>query len=225
MSFGHFTFDSISLSWKLTLLFRHIFYLPFYFQAVKGTTAEGSGIRSIPYLVSITLASIVVGGLITAFGWYTPFMWFGAAIFTVGAGMLQTLKVDSSAGRWIGYQILAGVGAGAGVQIPFVAVQVVLGAKDMPTGSTSHALLSFCLPDPQTVLISSARSRCSSNLLQLPRWCDIHLHRPKHLLQHPHPRTRRPNIRHQPRAYHRRRRHSRPRDNTTGSISGRITGL
>jgi len=62
-------------------------------------------------------------------------MWFGAAIFTVGAGLLQTLKVDSSAGRWIGYQILTGIGAGAGVQIPFIAVQVVLSAKDMPTGS------------------------------------------------------------------------------------------
>jgi len=63
-------------------------------------------------------------------------MWFGAAIFTVGAGLLKTLQVDSSAGKWIGYQILTGIGAGAGVQIPFIAVQVVLSAKDMPTGST-----------------------------------------------------------------------------------------
>ena len=121
-------------------LYTHIFYLPFYFQAVKGTTAEGSGIRTIPYLVSITLASIVIGGSITTFGWYTPFMWFGAAIFTIGSGMLYMLQVGSGAGRWIGYQILTGIGAGAGVQIPFIAVQVVLSAKDMPTGSTYQSL-------------------------------------------------------------------------------------
>lgn len=94
----------------------HIFYLPFYFQAVKGTTAEGSGIRTIPYLGSIILASILVGGAITMLGWYKPFMIAGGAIFTVGAGLIYTLHVTSSAGRWIGYQLICGFGAGAGVQ-------------------------------------------------------------------------------------------------------------
>jgi Na+/melibiose symporter-like transporter len=114
---------------------RHIYYLPFYFQAVKGTTAEGSGIRTIPYLASIIISSIVAGAGITVLGLYKPFMIFGSAIFTVGAGMLYTLKVNSSAGKWIGYQLLSGFGAGSGVQIPFIAVQVVLSNKDMPTGN------------------------------------------------------------------------------------------
>ncbi|KAI9880358.1 MAG: hypothetical protein M1830_003969 [Pleopsidium flavum] len=144
-------------------LYTHIFYLPFYFQAVKGTTAEGSGIRSIPYLVSVTLASLVIGSLITAFGWYTPFMWFGAATFTVGAGLLQTLKVDSSTGRWIGYQILTGVGAGAGVQIPFIAVQVVLSAKDMPTG---NAIAIFFNSLGGAISISIAQNIFSNTLIQ-----------------------------------------------------------
>ncbi|CAN9405681.1 unnamed protein product [Alternaria alternata] len=108
---------------------------PSYFQAIKGTTAEESGIRTIAYLVSITCSSIVIGGLITVVGWYAPFMWFGSAIFAIGAGMLYTLKVSSPPGQWIGYQILAGIGAGAGVQIPFVAVQVVTNEKDMPTAN------------------------------------------------------------------------------------------
>ncbi|EMD91252.1 hypothetical protein COCC4DRAFT_155316 [Bipolaris maydis ATCC 48331] len=116
-------------------LYTHIFYLPFYFQAIKGTTAEESGIRTIAYLVSITCSSIVIGALITVVGWYAPFMWFGSAVFAIGAGLLYTLKVRSPAGQWIGYQILAGIGAGAGVQIPFVAVQVVSSEKDMPTAN------------------------------------------------------------------------------------------
>ncbi|KAI2474678.1 MFS transporter [Pyrenophora tritici-repentis] len=116
-------------------LYTHIFYLPFYFQAIKGTTAEQSGIRTIAYLVSITCSSIVIGGLITVVGWYAPFMWFGSAVFAIGAGMLYTLKVGSPSSQWIGYQILSGIGAGAGVQIPFVAVQVVTNEKDMPTAN------------------------------------------------------------------------------------------
>ena len=116
-------------------LYTHIYYLPFYFQAVKGTTAEQSGIRTIPYLVSNTLASVIIGGSITYFGPYVPFTWIGSAIFTVGCGFLFSLTPSSSAGKWIGYQILAGAGAGSCVQIPFIAVQVVLSKKDMPTGN------------------------------------------------------------------------------------------
>ena len=116
-------------------LYAHIYYIPIYFQAIKGTTAEQSGIRLIAYLVSNTVLAIIVGGAITTIGYYVPFMWIAAIIFTIGAGLLTTLKVDSSAGIWIGYQILAGAGSGMGVQIPFTAVQVVLNKKDMPSGS------------------------------------------------------------------------------------------
>lgn len=121
--------------WKLTTI-RHIFYLPFFFQAVKGTTAEGSGIRSIPYLLSNILAALVVGAGITILGWYKPFMIAGTIVFTIGAGLIYTFQVDTDTGKWIGYQLIAGLGAGAGIQIPFVAIQVVLNAKDMPTGNS-----------------------------------------------------------------------------------------
>ena len=102
---------------------------------VKGTTAEESGIRTIPYLVSLTISSVIVGAAVTTLGPYVPFTWFGSAVFAIGSGMLYSLKVGSSTGTWIGYQILAGFGAGACVQIPFIAVQVVLSKKDMPTGN------------------------------------------------------------------------------------------
>ncbi|KAI9676968.1 MAG: hypothetical protein M1817_006807 [Caeruleum heppii] len=142
-------------------LYTHIYFLPFYFQAVKSTTAVGSGIRSIPYLVSVTIASIAIGGTITGIGIYTPFMWFGAAIFTVGSGMLYTLQVPSPAGEWIGYQVLAGFGAGAGIQIPFVAVQVVLNSRDMPTG---NALAIFFNSLGGAVSISAAQNIFTNTL-------------------------------------------------------------
>lgn len=49
--------------------------------------------------------------------------------------MLFTLHVGSGAGQWIGYQILTGLGAGAGVQVPFLAVQATLNSKLLPSGS------------------------------------------------------------------------------------------
>ena len=110
---------------------RHVYYLPFYFQAVKGTSAEGSGLRCIPYLVSLTLSSLITGALITYVGHYVPILWVGSAIFVVGSALLHTLDVDTPTAYWVGAELLAGVGVGACVQTPFVAVQVVLDEKDM----------------------------------------------------------------------------------------------
>lgn len=149
-------------------VYVHIFFLPFYFQAVKGTTAEGSGIRTIPYLISSTFAAIAVGASITVLGPYVPFIFIGSAVFTVGAGMLSTLKVDSSTGKWIGYEILSGVGMGACVQIPFIAVQVVLKKKDMPVG---NAVAIFFNTLGGALSISIAQNIFSNTLIkQIPRY-------------------------------------------------------
>ncbi|KAF3914405.1 hypothetical protein ABW21_db0206378 [Orbilia brochopaga] len=149
-------------------IYSHIFYLPFYFQAVRGTTAVQSGIRCIPYLISVTVASIIVGGSVTVLGYYTPFMWVSAVVFTVGSGLLHTLAVNSSSGTWIGYQILAGFGAGMGIQIPFVAVQVVLSAKDMPVG---NALAIFFNSLGGAISISITQNIFTNTLLkELPKY-------------------------------------------------------
>ncbi|EWC47542.1 hypothetical protein DRE_03162 [Drechslerella stenobrocha 248] len=148
-------------------IYSHIFYLPFYFQAVQGTTAVQSGIRCIPYLISITVASIIVGGSVTAIGYYTPFMWASGIIFTIGCGLLHTLKVDSPSGVWIGYQIMAGFGAGMGIQIPFVAVQVVLNSTDMPVG---NALAIFFNSLGGAIAISITQNIFTNTLLkELPK--------------------------------------------------------
>jgi hypothetical protein len=95
-------------------------------------------------------------------------MIIGSAIFTLGAGMLYTLTVSSTAGKWIGYQILSGFGAGAGVQMPFIAVQVVLNNKDMPTG---NAMAIFFNSLGGAISISVAQNIFSNGLsTNLPKY-------------------------------------------------------
>lgn len=114
-----------------------LYYLPIYFQSVRGTSATSAGIRILPILLSVVIGSGIVGGLITAVGYYTPFLIICTGFFAVGAGLLTTLSIDASTGQWIGYEILAGAGIGAGFQIPLAAVQTVLKHEDIPIGSTS----------------------------------------------------------------------------------------
>lgn len=141
----------------------HQYYLPFYFQAVRGTSAEGSGLRMIPYLVSNALASLVVGATLTKFGYYTPFMYIGAPIFAVGSGLLSTLKVQSSTGTWAGYECLASIGAGACIQIPVIAVQVALSKQDMPIGT---ALVFFANALGSAIAISVVQNLFVNDLVK-----------------------------------------------------------
>ncbi|KAF4629185.1 hypothetical protein G7Y89_g8968 [Cudoniella acicularis] len=86
----------------------------------------------IPYLVSITLTSLIIGVAITKLGYYNLFVLGGGVIFAVGCGLLYLLGTGDGAGTWIGYQLVVGIGAGACIQIPFLSVQAVLPRKYMP---------------------------------------------------------------------------------------------
>lgn len=94
-----------------------VFYLPLYFQGVKGTSATGSGVHTLPYLLSVVVFSMCGGASVTLIGYFTPFMITGMAIFTIGCGLLSTLSPSSSTGMWFGYQIVAGAGVGMCLQV------------------------------------------------------------------------------------------------------------
>ena len=118
-----------------------IYYIPFYFQAVLGTNAEESGIRNLPFLITLLFSPIASGISINLVGRYVPFMWLGAIISTIGSGLLVTIKVDSSRGALAAYQFLAGFGIGMCNQLSFTAVQYILPPDQIIMGS---ALVSFC---------------------------------------------------------------------------------
>ena len=86
-------------------------------------------------------APIASGALISTIGYYVPFMWLGAALATVGSGLLFTLRVDSSSGTLSAFQFITGLGLGICTQIPFTAVQYMLPKEHMVMGT---ALVSFC---------------------------------------------------------------------------------
>ncbi|KAI5838933.1 major facilitator superfamily domain-containing protein [Morchella snyderi] len=113
-----------------------VFYLPIWFQAIKGVTATQSGIRNLPLILGVTICSILSGVGTTVFGYYTPFMYVGAVMSAVGAGLLTTFEVDTASPMWIGYQVLCGAGIGLVMQQPMIAAQTVLKLEDVPTGTS-----------------------------------------------------------------------------------------
>ena len=112
-----------------------IFYLPIYFQAIKGSSATTSGIQLLPLILSLVIGSIIIGGVVTVTGQYYYYMPIGAIFFAVGCGLISTLGTESNTGKWLGYQLLAGCGGGAAFQLPIIGVQNALPLADIPIGT------------------------------------------------------------------------------------------
>ncbi|OGM51012.1 MFS toxin efflux pump (AflT) [Aspergillus bombycis] len=117
--------------------FLLVYYVPIFFQSVKGSSAMKSGIQLLPLMLATVVSSVLVGGFVTATGYYTPFLIGSTAIAAIGTGLITTYSVDIETGKWIGYQILVGAGVGAGFQIPMTAVQTVLPPEDIPVGTAA----------------------------------------------------------------------------------------
>lgn len=117
--------------------FLLVYYVPIYFQSVKGSSAMKSGIQLLPLMLATVVSSVAIGGMITAAGYYTPFLIASTAIAAIGTGLITLFDVDMSNGKWIGYQIVTGAGVGAGFQVPMTAVQTVLSPEDIPVGTAA----------------------------------------------------------------------------------------
>lgn len=111
------------------------FYIPLWFQVVRGFSAEKSGVHTLPMVLATTISAGLTGACVEKMGYYTPFMFGGALIEAAGAGLLGTISTDLSFRTFAGFQILFGVGAGMSLQQPLVAVQTVLSKEDIPKGS------------------------------------------------------------------------------------------
>ncbi|QDS68975.1 hypothetical protein FKW77_008988 [Venturia effusa] len=147
-----------------------VYYLPLWFQAIKGATAVRSGIMSIPLILALVIAAMLCGAMVQRFGYYTPFMYGSVVLASIGAGLLTTFHEDTNHSKWIGYQVLFGLGIGMGMQQSNLAVQTVLKHKDVPTGA---ALMFFWQSLGGTIFVSVSQNifldKFVKNLAKLPR--------------------------------------------------------
>ncbi|CVL07705.1 related to aflatoxin efflux pump AFLT [Fusarium mangiferae] len=110
------------------------YYLPTYYQLVRGYTPVKSGYMMLPIIIAATVGSLIHGAGTSTLGYYTPFMLFASIIMPVAAGLITTFKIDTSFEKLIAYSALSGLAYGIGFIGPQTAVQTVLPAEDVPLG-------------------------------------------------------------------------------------------
>ena len=140
-----------------------IYYLPIWFQAVKGASAVKSGIMNIPMVLTLVIVSILSGIGVTTIGYYSPLMIASTAITAIGIGLLYTFHPDTNHSMWIGYQALIGVGIGLGMQQPLIAVQTILDISQVPIGTS---VIVFVQTLGGALFVSISQNVFSNKLLQ-----------------------------------------------------------
>lgn len=139
-----------------------IYYLPIYFQSIRNASPIGSGVRNLPFLIG-GIFSMISGVIVSATQRFVPFMAVSAALSAVGGGLIYTITQDTSTGKWVGYQILAGASTGFISQIPIMANTACVDMADM---STVSAMTLFFQLLGGSFSVSAAQSVFGNTLLR-----------------------------------------------------------
>jgi hypothetical protein len=128
-----------------------LYYLPLYYEAVKNMSSIDAGLAVLPETLSLVPASVITGLVVTRTGSYRWAIWIGWITTTIGLGMLILLDVNTSTGRWIGLNLIVGLGTGmlfgamafavqASVSVDSVAVAVCMFSFFRSLGSVRSKL-------------------------------------------------------------------------------------
>ncbi|KAJ2999269.1 hypothetical protein NUW58_g43 [Xylaria curta] len=113
----------------------YAYYLPVYFQSAQGVSTTQSGVQFIALVLPQIVGLVVVGAIVTQWGYYVPYMVAGVVVTSIGAGLLTTIGVSTPTVQWAAYMVINGLGIGMAQQLPYTAVQAVLDPIDVPIGN------------------------------------------------------------------------------------------
>ncbi|KAG0198462.1 hypothetical protein BGX28_008071 [Mortierella sp. GBA30] len=126
-----------SLFFSGMAFFGILFYLPVYFQVVKGETATIGGLETVPFVIGIVITSISSGIWVLKKGTYRFFPAMGNALFIAGSALCVIFDRHTSRVVSIFILLICGLGMGFTMQASTLAVQAAVKPKYMATVTAS----------------------------------------------------------------------------------------
>lgn len=130
------------------ILWCNLYYLPLYYEAVKGYTPIVTGIALFPGTFTVAPAAAITGFLVTKFGRYRWAIWSGWVLAVVGNGLMYLLDVDTSIAAWIFINLVSGLGLGLLFPSMNFSIQASSSNKDL---AFAVAMYSFLRAFGQTI--------------------------------------------------------------------------
>ncbi|ETS75604.1 hypothetical protein PFICI_12548 [Pestalotiopsis fici W106-1] len=95
------------------VLFGELYYIPFYFIAVKGFSPIYSGVALLPVMLMAAPSAIVTGAIVTRTNRYQEIVWSGWILTTLASGLMIRWDADTTTPVWVVNIVLLGLGQGA----------------------------------------------------------------------------------------------------------------
>ncbi|MFJ2608371.1 MDR family MFS transporter [Streptomyces sp. NPDC087425] len=111
-------------------------YLPTYLQYVDGDSATVSGVRTLPMVIGLLIASVFSGNVVSKTGQYRWFPIAGSVVMGVGLYLMSLM--GPSTGPWLEslYMFVLGTGIGLSMQVLTIAVQNTVEYADLGTATS-----------------------------------------------------------------------------------------
>ncbi|MFD3517156.1 MDR family MFS transporter [Streptomyces sp. NPDC058657] len=111
-------------------------FLPTYLQYVDGDSATVSGVRTLPMVIGLLIASVFSGNVVSKTGTYRIFPIVGSAVMGVGLYLLSLMGPDTSTWMESLYMFVLGLGIGLCMQVLTIAVQNTVDYTDLGTATS-----------------------------------------------------------------------------------------
>ncbi|MFD6228106.1 MDR family MFS transporter [Streptomyces sp. NPDC060232] len=111
-------------------------FLPTYLQYVDGDSATISGVRTLPMVFGLLLASVFSGNVVSKTGRYRIFPIVGNAVMGVGLYLLSRMEPGTSTLLESVYMFVLGTGIGLSMQVLTIAVQNTVDYADLGTATS-----------------------------------------------------------------------------------------
>lgn len=108
-----------------------LYYLPIYFQSILGASPIQSGINNLPLVLTAAVFALVGGIVVMKTGRPQQVMFVGSMLTTVAMGLIYTLDIDTSTGKWVGYQIFVGCSMAFAIMHGVTIAQANVGPEDL----------------------------------------------------------------------------------------------
>lgn len=116
------------------------YFLPLYFQAVRGASPARSGVLIMPIVVVQALTGLAAGAIIFRFGFIRSLIFAGMALTTLGFGLFISIGTSTPIINTMVIEIVAALGVGVTFQAPLIAYQSVVSSADI---AVATALFGF----------------------------------------------------------------------------------
>ncbi|KAK4040810.1 major facilitator superfamily domain-containing protein [Parachaetomium inaequale] len=123
------------------ILFCTLYYVPFYFTAIKFETPTQTGLNIFPVTFLLLPGSIVISLLTTRTGRYRWAIWSGWVVTAIGCGLLVLLDADTTTPVWVVILAIFGIGNGILLTAVNVGIQAVSRVEDAGRAAAMYAFM------------------------------------------------------------------------------------